>query len=189
VESYYERMIAALREFDRVPLNAVLDVMTDTASRGATLWLAGNGGSAAVCNHAVCDLSKATAAWQAPLRCASLAANVPLMLAIANDSGFEEVFTSQLAQQGRPEDTLLLVSSSGNSLNLVKACEYANALGITTIAFVGFSGGRLRDLARHMLWIPSDNYGIVEDAHQSLLHLMAQYMKARAEPPAHVRVI
>jgi len=73
------------------------------------------------------------------------------------------------------------VSSSGDARNAVKACEQANAAGVPTIALVGFGGGRLRQLARHVVWIPVHNYGMVEDAHQSIVHVLSQYIRRRAD--------
>jgi D-sedoheptulose 7-phosphate isomerase len=72
------------------------------------------------------------------------------------------------------------VSSSGNSPNVVEACKYANEVGVPTIAFVGFKGGKLKDMAKHVVWIPIENYGIVEDTHQSLIHVLTQYLRARS---------
>ena len=76
-------------------------------------------------------------------------------------------------------DAVLLVSSSGNSPNVVEACRHANDRGVPTIAFVGFKGGKLADLARHVVHVPIENYGIVEDTHQSLIHVLTQYMMAQ----------
>ena len=75
---------------------------------------------------------------------------------------------------------MLLVSSSGNSPNVVKACEYANSRNIPTIAFTGFGGGKLRQLARVSIWVPVENYGMTEDIHQSLMHLITQFIMQRA---------
>lgn len=177
LDGYYDRFIEALREFDRKPLSGVLKVFERLVEREATLWVAGNGGSAAIANHTVCDVTKGTfVSGQKPLRCISLAANVPIFTALGNDIGYEEVFRTQLQYYLKPDDALLLVSSSGNSPNVVKACEYANEAGIPTIAFVGFEGGRLKDIAQHSIWIPIDNYGIVEDTHQSLIHALTQFI-------------
>ena len=182
VASYHRRLLRALSSFDRAPLKRVIEVLEGVMARGATLWIAGNGGSAAVADHAACDLSKWTASeGRAPLRCVSLASNLPLLSALGNDFGYAEVFRRQLVSLARPGDALLLVSASGNSENVVRACEHANQHEISTIAFVGFEGGRLRELARHSVWIPSDDYGVVEDAHQSLVHGLAQYIRERHE--------
>jgi D-sedoheptulose 7-phosphate isomerase len=74
-----------------------------------------------------------------------------------------------------------VVSSSGNSPNVVKACQYAKERGVPTVAFVGFRGGQLAEIADHVVWIEVDNYGIAEDTHQSLMHVLTQYLQKRAE--------
>lgn len=185
VSDYYARFSAALAAFDKAPLARVLGVVDEVTDRGGTLWVAGNGGSASISDHTTCDTTKGThVPGQPPIRSLSLAANNAMLTALANDVSYEEVFSRQLEYYLRPGDAVLLVSSSGNSPNVVRACEYANARGAPTIAFVGFSGGRLRTLAQHCVWVPVDNYGIVEDTHQSLIHVLTQYLRARAESRA-----
>ena len=103
-----------------------------------------------------------------------------MLTALGNDISYDDVFSEQLKYYLKPEDAVLLVSSSGNSPNVVKACEHANAKGVPTIAFVGFKGGKLKEAAGHCVHIEVENYGIVEDTHQSLIHAMTQYMKARS---------
>ena len=183
VDDYYERFIAALRDFDKKSLRGVLDVVDQVLAALGTLWVAGNGGSAAISDHTVCDMTKGAQAEGAKaLHCHSLTSNIPMLTAIGNDIGYDEVFSKQLGYYVKPGDALLLVSSSGNSPNVVKACELANALGIPTIAFVGFKGGKLKDIAGHTVWFQVENYGIVEDAHQSLIHVLSQYIKQRGTP-------
>ena len=103
-----------------------------------------------------------------------------MLTALANDFAYEEVFCKQLEFYLEPEDTVLLVSSSGNSPNVVKACEYANSRGVPTISFTGFSGGKLKEIAQVSVWVPVDNYGMTEDIHQSLIHVITQYIGKRA---------
>ncbi len=180
VTDYYRRFISTLSTFDRAPLRDMLGVLDRVIERGATLWLVGNGGSAAISNHAACDLTKGPrAARNHGLRCLSLASNVPMLSALGNDLGYEHVFSQQLAYYAEPSDAVLLVSSGGDSPSIIEACNYANRHGISSLAFVGFSGGRLKDLAQHCVWVPSDNYGIVEDTHQSLVHVLTQYLLRR----------
>jgi D-sedoheptulose 7-phosphate isomerase len=179
VTSYYRRFTDALERFDRAPLRDVLAVLDDVVERRATLWVAGNGGSASIVTHGACDLTKGTSVTDRGLRCLSLSCNEAVMTAIANDIGYDEVYRAQLGYYLRPGDALLLVSSRGNAPSVLAACKYANDLGVPTIAFVGFDGGQLRRLARHCVWIPEHNYGIVEDAHQSLIHVLSQYMVSR----------
>lgn len=180
VRSYYERFTAALRDFDKSPLTGVLAVFESVAERGGTIWVAGNGGSAAIADHTVCDTSKGTfVEGKPPVRSISLASNGAMITALANDFAYERVFSEQLKYYLEEGDAVLLVSSSGNSPNVVEACRYANLRGVPTIAFVGFKGGKLAELARHVVWIQVDNYGIVEDTHQSLMHVLTQYLRER----------
>jgi phosphoheptose isomerase len=181
VTDYYQRFAEALLSFDKAPLAAVLAVFDDVTAKGGTVWIAGNGGSAAIANHSVCDCSKGTFVdGRPPLRTSSLVANMPLLTAIGNDISYDAVFSEPLKYYLTEKDAVLLVSSSGNSPNVVEACKYANSRGVPTIAFVGFKGGKLAELARHVVHVPVDNYGIVEDTHQSLIHVLTQYMAKRA---------
>jgi phosphoheptose isomerase len=182
VKAYYERFASTLLNFDKGPLAGVLSVFEQVRSRGGTIWVAGNGGSAAIADHTVCDTSKGTYLdGKLPLRSVSLASNGPMLTALGNDISFERVFSEQLKYYLGKDDAVLLVSSSGNSPNVLDACRYANEQGVPTIAFVGFKGGKLGEMAKHVVWIPIENYGIVEDAHQSIIHLLTQYLKARAQ--------
>lgn len=177
---YYARFSEALLDFDKGALNEVLAVFDGVIERGGILWTAGNGGSAAIADHTVCDCSKGTHTPGAqPFRTISLASNVPMITALANDISYDDVFSEQLKYYLTDRDALLVVSSSGNSPNVVKACEYAKAQGVPTVAFVGFKGGKLAEIADTVVHIKVENYGIVEDIHQSLIHVLTQYMAAR----------
>ncbi len=178
VDDYYRRFIQVLSSFDREPLVPIAHLLQELATGEGTLWIAGNGGSAAISNHTVCDVTKGTHVEGQPvIRSSSLASNVPMMTALANDLDYEDIFLEQLRYHMRPGDALLVVSSSGNSPNVVRACRFARDQGIPTVAFVGFDGGELLGLADHVVWIPIDNYGMVEDAHQSLVHVLTQYLR------------
>jgi D-sedoheptulose 7-phosphate isomerase/D-glycero-D-manno-heptose 1,7-bisphosphate phosphatase len=115
----------------------------------------------------------------------SLSTNIELLSAIANDLSYEMVFEYQLQSLARPDDVLLAVSSSGRSPNIVRALEWANTHDMRTIAFTGFSGGAARELTTVSVHVNSDNYGIIEDAHQACMHLLAQYVRqSRMTPDA-----
>ena len=181
VDDYYQRFSEAIRRFDKTPLRDILDVIDKVIENQAVLWVAGNGGSAAISNHMVCDMSKGTyQRGKPPLRCHSLSANVPIMTALGNDVSYDDIYRAQLEYYLKPSDAVLLVSSSGNSQNVIKACDFANEQGNATIAFVGFDGGKLREIAQHCVWVPVENYGIVEDTHQSLMHVLSQYLLLRS---------
>jgi phosphoheptose isomerase len=179
---YFERFRTVIERFPKEPLEQALNLIEGVRTRGGTLWVAGNGGSAAISDHLVCDATKGThVCGTPPLRAISLASNNALLTALANDMSYAEVFSLQLEYYVRPEDAVLLISSSGNSPNVVAACEAARAAGIPTLALVGFDGGKLRGLADVVVWVPVDNYGITEDIHQSIMHCLTQFMRARAE--------
>lgn len=180
VEEYYQNFAKAVLEFDKGPMKDVLAVIDKVTEAGGTLWLAGNGGSAGIADHSVCDLSKGTFVEGCkPMRAVSLSADGPLLTALGNDISYDDVYSEPLKYYLKPEDAVLLVSSSGNSENVVRACKLANEKGVPTIAFTGFSGGRLKEAASCGVHVDVQNYGIVEDIHQSLIHVLTQYMTAR----------
>ena len=182
ITAYYDRFARALLDFDKGPMRDVLAVFDRVTAAGGIVWVAGNGGSAAISDHTVCDCTKGThVEGHPPFRTISLASNVAMLTALGNDIAYDAVFSEPLKYYLTERDAVLLVSSSGNSPNVVRACDYANSRGVPTIAFVGFKGGRLKELATHCVHVAVDNYGIVEDTHQSLIHAITQYMKARAE--------
>jgi phosphoheptose isomerase len=177
-EAYYTQLREVVEQFDKAPLEQIVQVFFAVSRNDGTLWVAGNGGSAAIADHTVCDATKtAFVEGQPSLRTISLSANGPMLTAIGNDIAYEAIFSEQLRYYLGNDDAVLLVSSSGNSPNVVQACRYALDRGVPTIAFVGFEGGELAALADHVVHIRANNYGIAEDVHQSLMHVLTQYLK------------
>lgn len=182
VEDYYARFAKALLEFDKAAMGDVLAVFDKVTEAGGTVWIAGNGGSASMADHAVCDFSKGThVEGHPPFRMIALTANGPILTALGNDISYDDVFSEQLKYYLTEKDAVLFISSSGNSPNVVKAAEYAQSRGVPVIAFVGFKGGKLGEMADHTIHVAVDNYGIVEDAHMSLIHVFTQYIRARKD--------
>jgi phosphoheptose isomerase len=145
---------------------------------GARVYVAGNGGSASIANHLTCDWMKGTHVTGKPaLKVHSLGSNGTLLTAIANDFGFEESFAHQVELLGEAGDLLVLISSSGNSANIVRALEVARLKRMKIIGLTGFTGGKLKELCDVSLHVPVHNYGIVEDTHQSLMHCLAQFLE------------
>jgi D-sedoheptulose 7-phosphate isomerase/D-glycero-D-manno-heptose 1,7-bisphosphate phosphatase len=107
----------------------------------------------------------------------SLSTNVELLTAIANDTGYENVFVYQLQSQSGPGDVLIAVSSSGRSPNIVHALTWARDHGVRTIAITGFDGGAARAVAEVAIHVDSVNYGVIEDLHQAIMHALAQYIR------------
>jgi D-sedoheptulose 7-phosphate isomerase len=135
---------------------------------GATVYIAGNGGSAATATHWVNDLGKATRRpGVPPMRVMCLSDNVSWLTALANDEGYERVFVGQLENFAAPGDILAVISASGNSRNLCTAVEFANASGVSTVGLLGFDGGQLLDMVEYPVLVKSHigMYGVVETMH------------------------
>lgn len=185
---YFARCAAAARSVPSDALSRAAEVLTAAYAGGHTIYACGNGGSAAISNHLLCDHAKCirTDTDLMP-RVISLSANLELITAIANDIAFDDVFVYQLQNLGRPGDVLITISSSGDSENVVRAAQWARDNGLQTIAMTGFSGGRTGRLADVHLHVEGDNYGVVEDVHQSLMHILAQYIRQARMSDAHIR--
>lgn len=104
----------------------------------------------------------------------SLNDNMALLSAYANDYGYESIFVEQMKNLVQEGDVVICITASGNSPNVVKAIEFANELGTTTIGFLGFGGGKARDLVTEHVTIENHNYGQVEDVHMFLSHCVSQ---------------
>jgi D-sedoheptulose 7-phosphate isomerase/D-glycero-D-manno-heptose 1,7-bisphosphate phosphatase len=157
---------------------AAARILDGAYERGATVFSCGNGGSASIANHFQCDHVKGVRIGTGlHTRVHSLSTNVEILSAIANDNGYENVFDFQLQSNARPGDVLVAVSSSGRSANIVRALEWCNENDVETVALTGFTGGPARELATVSIHVDSSNYGVIEDAHQACMHLLAQYVR------------
>lgn len=185
-DGYAGDMIRAINSIDRISLDAAQTMLTSAIARDAAIYACGNGGSAAISNHLVCDHAKGvgTDTGLRP-RVHSLSAGVELLTALANDVDYAEVFAGQLAYLGRTGDVLITISSSGDSENVVRAVRWAKANRLSTIALTGFTGGRTAAEADISLHVEANNYGIVEDVHQMLMHVLAQFIR-QAHMPAEL---
>ena len=144
-----------------------------------TVYLFGNGGSAALASHLACDLAKGTAAnGRRRMRAVSLNDNLALLTALANDLEYDEIFAEQL-HHIEPGDVALAISSSGNSPNVVRGLKVAQQAGATTVAITGFKGGRVKSLCDICLVVPSDNVQYIEDSHLSVMHAIFSAVRQR----------
>ena len=177
-DAYAEEMARAAKTIDPEAFDRAAAILLEAYTHGARMFSCGNGGSASIANHVQCDHVKGirTATDLAP-QVLSLSTNVELLTAIANDIGYENVFVYQLQSQSRPGDVLMAVSSSGRSPNIVHALTWARDHGLRTIAITGFGGGPARDVAEVSIHTECTNYGIVEDLHQAIMHVLAQYIR------------
>jgi D-sedoheptulose 7-phosphate isomerase/D-glycero-D-manno-heptose 1,7-bisphosphate phosphatase len=176
--AYAAELSRAFGSVDLRQVRAAAAILQQAYDRDAAVYACGNGGSASIANHLQCDHVKGIRNGTGlTTRVFSLSTNIELFSAVANDHGYDTVFEYQLQSVARPGDVLIAVSSSGRSANIVRALEWARSHELTTIALTGFSGGAARELATVAIHVASDNYGIVEDAHQACVHLLAQYVR------------
>lgn len=162
----------------------MLYAAADEILKAKRIYVCGNGGSAAIADHLVCDCLKGIRTnTKIKPKVISLTSNVPLITAIANDFGYENIFSHQLESLGKKKDLLIVISSSGNSPNIIEAIRTATAIGMTTIGFCGFDGGEVMDLVDIPIYVGTHNYGIVEDAHQACMHMIAQYISTYYKDP------
>lgn len=145
-------------------------LMRATLDKGCKIMAAGNGGSAADAQHFVAELVGRYLKERAPLAAVALTTDTSILTAVGNDYGYDHVFSRQVAGIGKSGDLLLGISTSGNSPNLVKAFEAAKEIGVVTVALVGKSGGVMKDMADHVVLVPSQNTPRIQEAQQWIWH-------------------
>ncbi len=186
-KDYADLWRTAMDSLDLFQMTQATDCLTDAIRNRNTIFVCGNGGSAAVANHLHCDFLKGVQTGTDLLpKVVSLPANFELLLAIANDGTYDDVFVYPLRSMASKGDVLLTISSSGNSENIVRALQWAKANGLRTIAMTGFEGGRSRVLADISLHVDAGNYGIVENCHDTLAHMLAQYIRLSHTKLEHI---
>lgn len=184
VVRYLDEMSEHLRGIPEDAVNGCVERLQRAYEAGAQVLVAGNGGSASTASHIACDLGKTVlganpTSRASRFRVVSLADNVALLTAWANDEGYDTVFAEQVRMLGRAGDVLLVVSAGGNSPNIVEAVRAAKEQGLETVALLGFDGGRVRELADHCIVVTCDDYGHVESAHLVLGHLLTHWLRER----------
>ncbi len=186
--AYLDRLRVELGKIDAVAVERWAKFVFEAWNRGGTLFLAGNGGSAAAASHLSVDLGKGTVATgrlrdesRRRLRVVSLTDNVPWITAVANDLDYEQVFVQQLMSAAVAGDALIAFSGSGNSPNVLAAVDWANRHGVRTFGVTGFDGGRLKELQQDGVHVELDDMGMVESVHVSLFHWVVDECLARTE--------
>lgn len=191
--TYVHALERLLRELDLEGLGRVVSRLQAARASGRTVYLAGNGGSAATASHWMNDLVKATRCeGMRPFRAICLSDNTSLLTALANDEGYDRAFCGQLETLGEPGDVLVVISASGNSPNLVSAVRLAGERGLVTIGLLGFDGGALRGMLDEYVWIRTDPgaYGLVESAHSIVCDIVTTCLveSTTGDLPAGLRV-
>lgn len=173
LRNYLDRETAVIQSLNLDTINTVMNILEKARLANKNIFICGNGGSAATASHFCCDFNKGISDLQEQkynFEC--LNDNIPTMMAVANDIGYEEIFRFPLKNKMRQGDILIGISGSGNSKNIINAIEYAKSIGNTAISFVGYNGGRMKEISDYSVHVDIDDMQIAEDIHMILDHVM-----------------
>lgn len=185
-KQYFADLTAALNAIPEEDIVAAGE-MIEAAFRGRRrIFIAGNGGSAATASHMACDFAKTTLGKNHEgiaqrMKAIALSDNVPQISAWGNDVSYDVIFSEQLRTLAEEGDLVIVITCSGNSPNIVEVLKAARELGCPTLGLLGFSGGKCLPMCDRAIVVRSQDYGVIEDAHSILNHLLTQYMKAHVQ--------
>lgn len=176
---YLENIARLATSINLDEIKGTLKIVEKTHQKGRNIFIIGNGGSASTASHMACDLNKTTLKYtpqsKERFRTYSLTDNIPSITAHSNDEGYDVIFSEQLKNLAVKKDLLIVITGSGNSTNIIMAVETAKQIGMRTIGFLGFKGGRVKEMLDSYILIPSNEYGPIEDYHLILDHLFTEY--------------
>ncbi len=180
ITAYCEKLARTLGALSKDEIDTVMNVLVTARDAGRTVFICGNGGSAATASHFVCDFNKGVSYGKSKrFKFICLNDNVPTMMAYANDISYDDIFVEQLKNLYVPGDVVLGISGSGNSKNVLKAIEHANANGGITIGLTGYDGGKLKQVVKYGIHVPIDDMQITEDLHMVLDHMMMKILSEK----------
>jgi D-sedoheptulose 7-phosphate isomerase len=180
LRKYLERLHAAVDGVPRECMSELGETLFRAYRNNKQVFILGNGGSSSTASHMAADLAKNTIGPNMKrFRIVSLNDNAAIMTALANDLGYEHVFSEQLTNLVQAGDVLIVVSASGNSPNVLEAMHYARSRSAEVVGLLGFDGGAAAELADISLIVPSDHYGVIEDVHLIINHILVDFFKTR----------
>jgi len=175
-EQYRSKLLDALQGLPLEKVEEAIGILARAREQGRSIFVCGNGGSAATASHFVCDMVKGASYGRARrFRIQALSDPLPTLMAYANDVSYDHVFVEQLKNFAGGGDVLVALSGSGNSPNVLRAVEYANSIGCYTIGLSGGDGGQLAALTRLSIQVPAPHMGRIEDAHLVICHMIGYY--------------
>jgi len=191
-KEYLEKLGKGLEKINVEKIEEIVDLMILTLKNNNQIFIVGNGGSAAVASHMACDLGKGTLKKmydpeEKRFKVISLTDNNPLITALANDVGYENIFSQQLNNLIKRGDLLIVISGSGNSENVIKSVRVAQNFKANTIAFLGSDGGKIKDLVDYSLIYDETHYGRIEDSASILSHLICSWIKEKLKSNSNER--
>ena len=177
ITDYFNRLSDTLDRMDTGNIEKLAEVLLQARERGSTIFIFGNGGSGATASHMTGDFLKGVSyQLEKRFRVQCLNDNVSGMMAISNDLAYEEIFIEQLKNFLGKDDIVIGISGSGNSMNVVKALQFARSQGAVTVSFCGFTGGKVREHSDLIIHAPIQDMEITEDIHFIVFHALKQYL-------------
>jgi len=174
-EAYLNKLSSQLSAIDRNQIDHAVQIVADAWQAGKQIITLGNGGSSMTALHFINDWNKSVFMETGkPFRGRSLVDNMGLVMSYGNDLSFQDIFVEQLKNILAPGDLVLAISGSGNSENVIRAVRYANENDAVTLGLCGYRGGKLKDMAQHILWVDVDDMQIAEDIHSIFGHIVMQ---------------
>ena len=177
-KSYIDYLSSVLSNISLTDIEKFVEVLLEARERESSIFFIGNGGSAATASHFANDIAIGTRTYEKPFRAISLCDNQAVITAIANDDGYEKIFSQQLQVLLKKQDVVVAISASGNSPNLLDAIDTAKKMNTITVGISAFDGGKMKEMVDVSLHVPTEKgeYGPAEDAHMVLDHLVSNYL-------------
>ena len=177
-KSYIDYLSSVLNNISLTDIEKFVEVLLEARERESSIFFIGNGGSAATASHFANDIAIGTRTYEKPFRAISLCDNQAVITAIANDDGYEKIFSQQLQVLLKKQDVVVAISASGNSPNLLDAIDTAKKMNTITVGISAFDGGKMKEMVDVSLHVPTEKgeYGPAEDAHMVLDHLVSNYL-------------
>jgi len=177
-KSYIDYLSSVLNNISLTDIEKFVEVLLEARERESSIFFIGNGGSAATASHFANDIAIGTRAYEKPFRAISLCDNQAVITAIANDDGYEKIFSQQLQVLLKKQDVVVAISASGNSPNLLDAIDTAKKMNTITVGISAFDGGKMKEMVDFSLHVTTEKgeYGPAEDAHMVLDHLVSNYL-------------
>ena len=177
-KSYLDYLYQVISSISLSEIEDFVKVLLEARERGSNIFFIGNGGSAATASHFANDISIGSREFDKPFRVISLCDNHAVITAIANDDGFEQIFSQQLRVLLKKQDVVVSISASGNSPNLIHAINTAKTMNAISVGISAFDGGKMKDIVDFSIHVPTKKgeYGPAEDAHMVLDHLISNYL-------------
>jgi D-sedoheptulose 7-phosphate isomerase len=180
MQQYLGRVTSSVEKVSVGVIDESINVINNVSENGNSIWIAGNGGSAATASHFATDLSRCFNKNSKPIKSISLSDNSGLITAIANDFSFSEIFSKQITHLASPGDLFITLSASGNSSNIINGLKLAKANGLISMSLTGFDGGLAHKISDYSIHTPTSmgDYGVAEDSHSIICHYISSIFRS-----------